>query len=239
MSTAVTWMYVALFVIPWMIAGVIYPPASLASRLSRGKIFCIGVAAFVVLLAIAKALSAPIPEEDVPQTELEALMTGLWMLTCMVWPLVALVSLVVRWAIDRARDTNKAAPTQAFKEKPPLPTQKPFKPLSKAQRTAANLPSNSPAVTPDSQAYTAPAAESRAIRTGWQLCRIGFEYEDADGNWTDRQVTVHSVTGAHIKGECHQRRAERTFRLDRILSDITDLDTGEITDIDVWLARYQ
>lgn len=80
---------------------------------------------------------------------------------------------------------------------------------------------------------------TRAIRTGWELCRIAFEYEDAEGDWSSRKVTVHSVTRTYIKGECHQRRAERTFRLDRILSDVTDLDTGEILDVDVWAKSYR
>lgn len=237
MSTAVAWMYVALFVIPWMIAGVIYPPASLASRLSRGKILVIGVGAVVVLLAIAKALSAPLPEEDVPQTELEVLMTGLWMLTCMVWPLIALVSLVVRWAVNKGRNTNNAAPTRRFKEKPDLPAQKPFKPLTNAQRKAAKLPTDEP-IKPVRKQEVIPEPKSRAIRTGWELCRVAFDYQDADGARSARKVTVHSVTDTYLKGECHQRRAERTFRLDRVRGDITDMDTGEIRSVKSWARAY-
>lgn len=79
---------------------------------------------------------------------------------------------------------------------------------------------------------------TRAIRDGWALCSIAFDYEDASGQWTERTVTVHSVSRIHIKGECHARRAERTFRLDRIMSDITDIETGEILDIDEWVDKY-
>ncbi|UGV31544.1 hypothetical protein LO767_03285 [Halopseudomonas aestusnigri] len=114
----------------------------------------------------------------------------------------------------------KAPPKQSS---PPPPLAKPT--------TAAKKPEVAPP--------SPPPKPSRASRNGWQLCRIAFEYEDADGNWTDRQVTVHSVTGAHIKGECHQRRAERTFRLDRILSDITDLDTGEVLSVKKWANAYR
>lgn len=80
---------------------------------------------------------------------------------------------------------------------------------------------------------------SRATRTGWQLCRIAFDYQDADGERTARQVTVHSVTKTYLKGECHLRRAERTFRLDRVRGDITDMDTGEILPVKKWAKGYR
>ncbi|RHW21711.1 hypothetical protein C2846_07100 [Pseudomonas jilinensis] len=65
-----------------------------------------------------------------------------------------------------------------------------------------------------------------------------FDYEDSAGNWSARQVNVLSVNDSYIKGVCLSKQAERTFRLDRVMSDITDLDTGEILDIDGWAMQY-
>ena len=57
---------------------------------------------------------------------------------------------------------------------------------------------------------------------------MAFIYEDADGEITHRTVTIHSVDSTYLKGECHDRVAERTFRLDRIVGDVVNLETGEI-----------
>ncbi|MGH1450237.1 MAG: hypothetical protein ACRBBM_12580 [Pseudomonadaceae bacterium] len=124
----------------------------------------------------------------------------------------------------------------------PSPNRSQFKPLSKARRRELGLPKPERQTQPISgpvKPNTKPATPTRAIRTGWQLCEVAFEYEDAEGNWTDRKVTVHAVDRRVIKGECHVARAERTFRLDRVMSNITDLDTGEILDVDVWARKYR
>ncbi|MGY6771860.1 BRCT domain-containing protein [Gallibacterium sp. ZY190522] len=49
---------------------------------------------------------------------------------------------------------------------------------------------------------------------------VKFTYEDSEGNITSRTVDVAIVTDFYIKGYCHKRRAERTFRIDRIIGDI-------------------
>ncbi|MBH3356075.1 hypothetical protein I5Q19_20130 [Pseudomonas stutzeri] len=72
------------------------------------------------------------------------------------------------------------------------------------------------------------AKPGRAMRTGWSLGTVAFIYEDADGDITHRTVTIHSVDSTYLKGECHDRVAERTFRLDRIIGDVVNLETGEI-----------
>lgn len=72
------------------------------------------------------------------------------------------------------------------------------------------------------------AAPSRAMRNGWRLGEVAFTYEDSAGDVTFRTVTVHSVTATYLKGECHDRQAERTFKIERIIGDVVDLDTGEI-----------
>lgn len=82
-----------------------------------------------------------------------------------------------------------------------------------------------------------PKAKTRAIRTGWSIGEVEFAYEDAEGEVTFRRVTVHSVTATHLKGECHERGEERTFRIDRIIGDLTDCETGEILKPKSWAKK--
>ncbi|WP_315807508.1 hypothetical protein [Pseudomonas sp. C9-3] len=79
-----------------------------------------------------------------------------------------------------------------------------------------------------------PQRPTRAIREGWSIGEVEFLYEDRDGNITFRTVTVHSVSRSALKGECHSKHAERTFRLDRIIGEVTDCETGEIHDPKDW-----
>lgn len=76
----------------------------------------------------------------------------------------------------------------------------------------------------------APNSSTRAIRQGWSIGMVGFSYIDADGFSSDRTVIVHSVTDDYLKGECMDRKAERTFRLDRIHGDVVNHETGELID---------
>ncbi len=78
---------------------------------------------------------------------------------------------------------------------------------------------------------------SRAIRSGWSMGEIAFTYEDSAGDITSRTVTVHSVTSTYIKGECHDRKAERTFRVDRIVGDIVDCESGELMSPMKWARQ--
>ncbi|WP_291295840.1 WYL domain-containing protein [Elioraea sp.] len=62
--------------------------------------------------------------------------------------------------------------------------------------------------------------------------RVAMHYRDANGAETDRRVTVRNVLGrdgaaTHINGRCHDRRASRSFRLDRI-AELQDEETGEV-----------
>lgn len=128
--------------------------------------------------------------------------------------------MMVRRTKAKAR-ALRSAPQPASPSRP--------EPLSNAQRKKLGLPTTQ-----------AEASEpTRAIRTGWSRGEIAFTYEDSDGDITCRTVTVHSVTGTYIKGECHDREAERTFRVDRILGDITDCDTGEILSARKWARQNQ
>lgn len=111
-------------------------------------------------------------------------------------------------------------------------------PLSKEQRKALNLKERHPQV-PKAKAEKAAAQEpTRAIRNGWSMGEVAFTYEDSAGDISYRTLTVHSVTATHIKGECHDRQAERTFRLDRIIGDLTDCDTGEMLSPKKWARRH-
>ncbi len=81
-------------------------------------------------------------------------------------------------------------------------------------------------------------AKTRAIQQGWSISIVAFTYEDAEGDISYRTVTVHSVSSTYLKGECHDKKAERTFRLDRIIGDVTDCETGEILSPKEWARRY-
>ncbi|MNJ44627.1 hypothetical protein D3C77_396830 [compost metagenome] len=75
---------------------------------------------------------------------------------------------------------------------------------------------------------------TRAIRAGWSMGQVEFSYEDTKGEITYRTVTVHSISKTYLKGECHGRQAERTFRIDRIIGDLVDCETGEIMSPKQW-----
>lgn len=121
-----------------------------------------------------------------------------------------------------------------------LETQQSAKPelLTPQQRKALNLQERKPRAEPEQPKVITPMPLStRAIRTGWSIGVVEFTYEDSAGDISCRTVTVHSATTKHIKGECHDRQAERTFRLDRIIGDLTDCDTGEILSPKHWVRR--
>jgi len=68
--------------------------------------------------------------------------------------------------------------------------------------------------------------------------QIRFAYRSADGDYTDREVTVHKVVSSgtgwsddiYFVGHCHLRNEPRTFRLDRVRhrNKVVDTATGEI-----------
>lgn len=81
-----------------------------------------------------------------------------------------------------------------------------------------------------------PTAKPAITFNDWSLGEVAFTYEDSEGRITERRVTVNSVSGIHIKGECHARGAQRTFRIDRILGDLIDLETGELLSVKKWMS---
>ncbi|MDG9889708.1 hypothetical protein [Pseudomonas juntendi] len=144
---------------------------------------------------------------------------------------VAVFCLMVRRTNARGRE---------LAQQKPAPFSESYKPelLSKQQRKALGFKNSSSKLgsAPASvQIDAMPAKKStRAIRTGWSIGQVAFTYEDSSGEITDRTVSVHSVTRSHIKGECHDRKAERTFRVDRILGDLIDCETGEVLSPEKW-----
>lgn len=114
------------------------------------------------------------------------------------------------------------------------------KPLSAAQRKALNLkPAKQTffsAGQPKQRHSISPP--TRAIRDGWRIADVQFTYQDAEGELTARRVTVHSVDATYIKGECHERQAERTFRIDRVVGEVLDLDTGELLSARKWARNF-
>lgn len=108
--------------------------------------------------------------------------------------------------------------------------------LSSEQRKGLGLKASRPGAAPVRPSLK-PSRSTRAIRTGWSIGDVEFTYEDSAGDITRRRVTVHSVTSTYMKGECHYRQAERTFRIDRIIGDVVDCDTGEILPPRKWAAK--
>lgn len=81
---------------------------------------------------------------------------------------------------------------------------------------------------------------SQAINTGngavrGELGTFKFQYADADGNHTSRLVDVNRLyfldNVGYFAGFCHQRGAERTFRMDRVYGQIVDVNTGEFLEL--------
>lgn len=85
-----------------------------------------------------------------------------------------------------------------------------------------------------------PPARRPASRTalpyleGRQLDTVQFAYIDATGEYSDRRVVVRQLDGLCFQGLCLNRRATRTFRLDRVQGDITSEISGEVQEPWAW-----
>lgn len=71
---------------------------------------------------------------------------------------------------------------------------------------------------------------------------IRFTYEDSEGDVSERIVKFrhieHNENGYfYLTGFCHQAWQVRTFRIDRIIDTITDMETGEIVKAEEWFKR--
>ncbi|WP_339511944.1 hypothetical protein [Pseudomonas sp. RL_15y_Pfl2_60] len=119
------------------------------------------------------------------------------------------------------------------------------KPLTEAQRRALKLKERKTNTGDLPRSISVPKssprqsrANTRAISAGWSIGEVAFTYEDSSGDISYRTVTVHSVSTTHLKGECHEKQAERTFRLERVIGDLTECKTGEILSPKKWARRY-
>lgn len=71
----------------------------------------------------------------------------------------------------------------------------------------------------------------RDASSSWSLY---ISYEDASGGMSERRITCKSLErslggGITVGAYCHERRAPRAFRVDRI-KELVDLSTGELCD---------
>lgn len=80
-----------------------------------------------------------------------------------------------------------------------------------------------------------PPASPRTSRKG-KLDTIRFAYVASGGELTQRRVVVHQLDGEYFQGRCLMRNATRTFRLDRVIGDVTSEDSGEVADAFAWAA---
>ena len=72
---------------------------------------------------------------------------------------------------------------------------------------------------------------------------VSFTYKDSEGAVTARvvkvfgfEITDHGIWYAN--GFCHRAWAQRTFRLDRIADDVTEMETGDVLSVPVWIERF-
>ena len=214
MSAAAFIAFLGFYAVPWMVAGLIHPAAAGLAGASRRHIIGVAAAFLFACIVVAKIITSPAPEHATPASSGETAMVLLWMLAMLVWPAVAILG---RFMSKRKRGAAQA-PFRSQTLGPPQPA-KPAESITKKPEM--------PAIKP-----------SRAIRTGWSIGIVAFTYQDSAGEISYRTVTVHSVSPAYLKGECHDRQAERTFRVDRIIGDLADVETGEITEPMVWVEKY-
>lgn len=61
-----------------------------------------------------------------------------------------------------------------------------------------------------------------------------FDYIDAEGNFSHRIVDANAVEEERFSGYCHEARAIRTFRYENVMSDLVNVETGEVMDAELW-----
>lgn len=208
--------FLSLVVMSGWFAGVINPSVVRLSGMPRVKVFVIGLAATLAAMTVGGLMDAS------PSDDTASALFGLFgVITALGWPIWAIVDLV------RNRKPRLGVPAKST-AKPKLLTEKQRKQLGIDQPARVAIepaPSDSP------------ARKTRAIRTGWSLGTVAFTYQDNKGVVTTRTVTVHSVDGIYLKGKCHDRQAQRTFLIDRIIGEVIDADTGELL-VPARLARH-
>lgn len=65
---------------------------------------------------------------------------------------------------------------------------------------------------------------------------IQFKYEDRKGSYSIRTVDVFASTYSYFTGYCYQRKASRTFKIDRVNGLVTVIQTGELMNPHLWAS---
>lgn len=71
------------------------------------------------------------------------------------------------------------------------------------------------------------------------LTHIAFNYVNASGERSFRDVDVKKFDGQFIEGYCHLSNAFKTFRLDRVEGDIILRSTGEVINVYRWAMEME
>lgn len=90
---------------------------------------------------------------------------------------------------------------------------------------------------PISDTYVAPVPRGRADADD-VLDVIRFDYRDRDGKPSSRTVEVTGLDDNYFEGWCKQRRAVRSFRLDRVIGDVVSMGTGEVRSPEEWAGDF-
>ncbi|QGZ31472.1 hypothetical protein [Stutzerimonas stutzeri] len=198
--------FLSIVVMSGWFAGTINPSVVRLDGMPRLKIFWVGLAATLAAMTAGGLMKAS------PSSDTASALFGLFgVITAFGWPIWAIVDLV------RSRKPRLGVPAGQV-SKPKL--------LTPSERKRLGLPE--PVRQPEPDPLTAAPKKTRAIRTGWKRGTVAFTYEDSQGVVTTRTVTVHSVSQAYLKGECQDRNEQRTFRIDRMIGEVIDADTGEL-----------
>lgn len=83
-----------------------------------------------------------------------------------------------------------------------------------------------------------PKSTKKRTSTKATLSEIQFWYTDVEGNFTFRNVRVTSINREYLKGFDLDRRATRTFKIERIDDEIIDVSTGEILSKKDWIRLF-
>lgn len=84
--------------------------------------------------------------------------------------------------------------------------------------------------------YDVTESKGKSIVHGKRLDVIRFDYIDAKGEFSSRRVKVTMVGKWNFEGIDLHKREERTFRHDRVCSDVTSELTGEVLDPAEWAS---
>lgn len=83
-----------------------------------------------------------------------------------------------------------------------------------------------------------PAEALQTLRPA-PIHNVAFEYRDAEGARSYREVSIRIIEADRFTAYCHAREGVRTFLFNRIRGEIIDTDTGECVRLKRWRAGLQ